>query len=60
MLTLRHAVQANAEKAQPATSLPDQHTETYEMFQYAGKKGDEHFDPDDPPHRHGTRGHLSA
>ena len=38
VLTLRHAVQANAEKAQPDTPLPDQHTETDEMFQNAGEK----------------------
>ena len=38
VLTLRHAAQANAEKAQPDTQLPDQHTETDEMFQNAGEK----------------------
>jgi transposase-like protein len=38
VLTLRHAAQANAEKAQPDTALPDQHTETDEMFQNAGEK----------------------
>jgi transposase-like protein len=38
VLTLRHAAQANAEKAQPNTPLPDEHTETDEMFQNAGKK----------------------
>lgn len=38
VLTLRHAAQANAEKAQPDTPLPDQHTETDEMFQNAGEK----------------------
>ena len=37
VLTLRHGAQANAEKAQPDTPLSDQHTETDEMFQYAGK-----------------------
>ncbi len=38
VLTLRHAAQANAEKAQPDTPLPDQRTETDEMFQNAGEK----------------------
>ena len=38
VLNLRHAVQANAEKAQPDKPLPDQHTETDEMFQNAGEK----------------------
>jgi DNA-binding CsgD family transcriptional regulator len=38
VLTLRHATQANAEKAQPETPLPDEHTETDEMFQNAGEK----------------------
>lgn len=38
VLNLRHAAQANAEKAQPETPLSDQHTETDEMFQNAGEK----------------------
>jgi transposase-like protein len=38
VLNLRHAAQANAEKAQPDTPLSDQHTETDEMFQNAGEK----------------------
>lgn len=38
VLSLRHAAQANAEKAQPETCLPDEHTETDEMFQNAGEK----------------------
>jgi predicted RNA-binding Zn-ribbon protein involved in translation (DUF1610 family) len=38
VLSLRHAVQANAEKAQPDTPLLDQRTETDEMFQNAGEK----------------------
>lgn len=38
VLELRHAVQANAEKAQPQTPLPDAHSETDEMFQNAGEK----------------------
>ena len=38
VLTLRHEAQANAERAQPDTPLPDEHTETDEMFQNAGEK----------------------
>jgi predicted RNA-binding Zn-ribbon protein involved in translation (DUF1610 family) len=38
MLILRHEAQANAERAQPDTPLPDEHTETDEMFQNAGEK----------------------
>ena len=38
VLSLRHTVQANAEKAQPDTPLLDQRTETNEMFQNAGEK----------------------
>jgi len=38
VLHLRHAAQANAEKAQPDTPLADQRTETDEMFQNAGEK----------------------
>lgn len=38
VLTLRHAAQANADKAQPDTPLSDQRTETDEMFQNAGEK----------------------
>ena len=37
-LALRHKIQANAEKAQPNSPLPDQQTETDEMFQNAGEK----------------------
>jgi transposase-like protein len=38
VLKLRHSVQANAEKLQPDTPLPDEHTETDEMFQNVGEK----------------------
>jgi hypothetical protein len=38
VLKLRHEAQANAEKIQPDTPLPDQRTETDEMFQNAGEK----------------------
>jgi transposase-like protein len=37
-LRLRHAIQANAQAAQPNTPLPDHATETDEMFQNAGEK----------------------
>jgi transposase-like protein len=37
-LRLRHAIQANAQAAQPTTPLPDRQTETDEMFQNAGEK----------------------
>ena len=38
ILTLRHEIQANAEQLQPDTPLPDDETETDEMFQNAGEK----------------------
>ncbi len=38
VLALRHAVQANAEAEQPEDPLPDQRSETDEMFQNAGEK----------------------
>jgi len=38
VLELRHAIQANAEEQQPEEPLPDEHSETDEMFQNAGEK----------------------
>lgn len=38
VLDMRHQVQANAEREQPNTPLPDSHSETDEMFQNAGEK----------------------
>lgn len=38
VLTMRHRIQANAEREQPHTALPDRHSETDEMFQNAGEK----------------------
>jgi len=35
---MRHVVQANAERMQPGDPLPDERTETDEMFQNAGEK----------------------
>lgn len=44
---------------QPETVLPDTETETDEMFQNAGEKGEPHLDPKDLPRRPGNkrRGH---
>jgi transposase-like protein len=55
----RQALQANAERLQPATALTDSQTETDEMFQNAGEKGEKHADPADPPRRRANkrRGH---
>jgi len=38
VLELRHLIQANAEAEQPDDPLPDQRSETDEMFQNAGEK----------------------
>lgn len=38
VLSIRRAIQNNAEKIQPQTALEDQSTETDEMFQNAGEK----------------------
>lgn len=38
VLTLRHQLQASAERLQPETPLTDDETETDEMFQNAGEK----------------------
>jgi len=38
VLALRHEIQANAEAEQPADPLPDERSETDEMFQNAGEK----------------------
>lgn len=59
VLTLRHILQGSAQMMQPKDVLPDTQTETDEMFQNAGEKGDPHLDPSDPPRRRGNkrRGH---
>ena len=56
---LRKLIQANAKRLQPDTALTDICTETDEMFQNAGEKGERHDDPNDPPRRRGNkrRGH---
>ena len=57
--SIRHALQVSAQMMQPEDALPDLETETDEMFQNAGKKGELHKDPKDPPRRRGNfrRGH---
>lgn len=56
---MRKVLQAQAERLQPETPLPDRRTETDEMFQNAGEKGERHGDPADPPRRRANkrRGH---
>ncbi|MBI1880874.1 MAG: hypothetical protein HYR94_22070 [Chloroflexi bacterium] len=56
---VRQEIQANAQRQQPQTALSDSQTETDEMFQNAGKKGDYHGDPTDPPRSRANkqRGH---
>jgi hypothetical protein len=54
-LKWRHRIQANAERLQPDSPLPDQQTESDELFQNAGEKGREHLDPDDPPRRRANK-----
>jgi transposase len=55
----RQAIQAKAVRLQPQDPLPDQQTETDEMVQNAGEKGESHPDPADPPRRRANhrRGH---
>jgi hypothetical protein len=52
---LRHLIQANAAQLQSETRLSDNVVETDELFQNAGEKGEEHFDPLDPPRRHANK-----
>lgn len=40
VLKWRHRLQANAQALQPQTALPDDHSESDEMFQNAGEKRD--------------------
>ena len=42
VMSLRRVLQSHAEAMQPRSALPDTHTETDEMFQNAGEKGDRH------------------
>lgn len=55
VLTIRRVLQESAQMLQPAEALPDTETETDEMFQNAGEKGDPHKDPEDPPRRRGNK-----
>ncbi len=52
---LRQQLHANARRLQPNTPLPDAVTETDEMFQNAGEKGEKHRDPTDPPRRRANK-----
>jgi hypothetical protein len=49
VLKWRHRLQSQAERIQPTTPLADRNTESDEIFQKAGEKGSEHFEPTDPP-----------
>ena len=53
---IRQQLQANAALLQPESSVSDDQTETDEMFQNAGKKGEPHQDPTDPPRRRAKQG----
>ena len=59
VLSIRRVLQESAHMLQPEDALPDIATETDEMFQNAGEKGDIHLDPKDPPRCRGNkrRGH---
>ena len=49
VLQLRRKIQDNARLLQSEEAVPDFEAESDELFQNAGEKGDEHFDPLDPP-----------
>lgn len=55
ILKWRHRLHAEAERIQPTTPLPDLATESDEMFQNAGEKSDEQFDPADPPRKRANK-----
>ena len=59
VISIRHVLQESAQMLQPEEALPDTETETDEMFQNAGEKGEPHLAPKDPPRRRGNkrRGH---
>jgi transposase-like protein len=54
VLNRRHRWQEQALK-KVVTPLPDQETESDEMFQNAGEKGQKHRDPEDPPRRRANK-----
>jgi len=49
LLSIRRELHERAVKIQPGTPLEDTVTETDEMFQNAGEKGEKHLDEQDPP-----------
>lgn len=57
--SIRQVLQDSAQLLQVEDALPDSETETDEMFQNAGEKGEPHRNPKDPPRRRGNkrRGH---
>lgn len=55
LLERRHRIQHLALENRPDGALPDQETESDEMFQNAGEKGSQHTDPDDPPRRRANK-----
>lgn len=57
--SIRHVLQESVQMMQSEDALPDTETETDEMFQNAGEKGEPHQDPKDPPRRRANkrRGH---
>ena len=59
VISIRRILQESAQMMQSEDALPDTETETDEMFQNAGEKGEPHLDPKDPPRRRGNkrRGH---
>ena len=55
MLQLRRKLQDNAQRLQSEEPIPDFDSESDELFQNAEEKGDEHFDPLDPPRRRANK-----
>ena len=51
LLERRHKVQQLALENRPDEPLTDMQTESDELFQNAGEKGEKHPDPEDPPRR---------
>lgn len=56
---IRKQLHQQVKERNPQTPLPDSWSETDEMFQNEGKKGQQHLDEDDPPRRRANkqRGH---
>ena len=53
--SIRQVLQDFAQLLQVEDALPDSETETDEMFQNAGEKGEPHRNPKDPPRRRGNK-----